>query len=119
MNRSLFFSFLVAALAGAAVWALSPLMTGHAEPWDAESIYYIAALILAGLLSGLIAPKPLWVLYIGSIFGQLLYQLLFLTLGPLIAVGLVFLLVLSLIFLGGAYVGSRVRNRFGNRPAAA
>jgi hypothetical protein len=119
MNRSLILSFVIAALAGAAVWALSPLMTGHSEPWDAGGIYYAAALALAGFLSGVVARKPLWALYVGSFCGQLSYALLFLPSGPLMVVGLFFLLAWSLLFLGGAYAGSRIRSRLGSRPAAA
>jgi hypothetical protein len=119
MNRSLILPFLVAALAGGGIWALSPLITGHAEPWDASGIYYTAALVLSGFLSGLLAATPLWLLYIGSIFGQVMYLFLFLPSGPLIIVGLVFLLLWSLLFLGGAYMGSRVRGRFGRHPSAS
>lgn len=117
MNRSSILSFLLAALAGAAIWALSSLFTGHAEPWDAGGTYYPAALFLAGLLSGLLAAKPLWVLYLGSIVGQAMYMLLFLPSGPLMVVGLAFLALWSLLFIGGAYVGSRVRSRFGRRSS--
>lgn len=109
MNRSRAFAFLIAAFAGAAIWALSPWLTGHAEPWDAGGVYYTAALIGTGLLTGLIVPKPLWALYTGGVFGQFMYLLL-LPSGPLIAVGLVFLLLWSLLFPGGAYLGARVRS---------
>jgi hypothetical protein len=117
MNRLWITSFLVAALAGAAIWTLSPMVTGHAEPWDAGGIYYFAALASAGFLSGLIAPKPLWMLYVGSVAGQFIYQILLLPLGPLIVIGFAFLLFWSLLFLCGAYAGSRVRCRFGGRSA--
>ncbi|WP_181295353.1 hypothetical protein [Pseudomonas sp. Q2-TVG4-2] len=109
MNRSRALAFLIAAFAGAAIWALSPWLTGHAEPWDAGGVYYTAALIGTGLLTGLIVPKPLWALYTGGVFGQFMYLLL-LPSGPLIAVGLVFLLLWSLLFPGGAYLGARVRS---------
>ncbi|WP_312932139.1 hypothetical protein [Stutzerimonas nitrititolerans] len=110
MSRSWVLPFLIAALAGAAIWALSPLITGQAEPWDA-GLYYSGALLAAGLLSGVAVPKPLWAHYLGGIAGQALYLLLFLPSSPLMAVGLVFLLVWSLLLLVGACAGVRVRMR--------
>ena len=65
MSRSWVLPFLIAALAGAAIWALSPLLTGRAEPWDA-GLYYSGALLAAGLLSGVAVPKPLWAHYLGG-----------------------------------------------------
>jgi hypothetical protein len=111
MLRSASFSFLVASATTFAVWALSPWLTGYNEPWDAPGIYYYVALLAAGAVSGLLTGKPLWAQYVGSIFGQLLYGLLFLPLGPLAAAGLLFLVLWSLIFLAGAYIGARMRTR--------
>ena len=111
MPRTTLFAFLAASATAFAVWALSPFLTGYQEPWDAPGIYYYVALFLAGALSGLIAAKPLWAHYAGGIVGQLLYALVFLPVGPLAVVGLLFLAVWSLLFLGGAYLGSRVGTR--------
>jgi len=112
MEQPVLRSFLIAALAGAAIWSLSPSMTGHVEPWHAGGLYYPAALALGGCLCGSIAPKPLWPLYAGCVAGQTLYLLGWLPTGPLLPVGLVFVLLCSLIFLAGAYVGSRARTRW-------
>ncbi|MCQ4252536.1 hypothetical protein CXK99_00350 [Stutzerimonas stutzeri] len=112
MKRSVLRSFLLATLAGAAIWSLSPSMTGHVEPWDAGGLYYTAALALGGCLCGSIAPKPLWPLYVGCVVGQTLYLLGWLPTGPLLPVGLVFVLLCSLVFLAGAYVVSRARTRW-------
>lgn len=111
MKRSVLRSFLIAALIGAAIWALSQSVTGHVEPWDAGGLYYTVALALGGCLSGLISPKPLWALYVGGVAGQVLYLLVMLPIGPLLPVGLVFLLLWSLVFLAGGYAGSRARSR--------
>ncbi len=111
MLRSSLPAFLVASATAIAVWALSPWLTRHKEPWDAPGIYYYVALFAAGTVSGLITGKPLWAHYLGSVFGQFLYGLLFLQLGPLAAVGLLFLVLWSLVFLAGAYIGYRVRTR--------
>ncbi len=59
MKRSVLRSFLLATLAGAAIWSLSPLLTGHVEPWDAGGLYYTVALALDGGLCGFVSPKPL------------------------------------------------------------
>lgn len=76
MARSSLLTFLVSAATAFAVWALSPLVTGFKEPWDAPGIYYYVALLLAGIVSGLF-----------------------------------FLGMWSLLFLGGAHVGSLGRTR--------
>ena len=44
-----------------------------------------------GLLLGAVRPRRFWMHYVGVLFGQLIYMLLFLPLGPLIVIGLVFL----------------------------
>jgi hypothetical protein len=115
MTRSLISAFLLSALAAAAVWALSPVVTGQAEPWDAGGAYYASALVLAGLVAGFAFSAPLWLFYLGSIAGQLLYMVVFLPAGPLVVVGIGFLLVWSLLFLAGAWAGSRLRGRAGGR----
>ena len=119
MNKSFITSFLGAALVGALIWAISPMVTGHVEPWDADGVYYFAALLLAGLVSGFVSPKSTWTLYLGSIVGQSLYKVLFLPSGQLMAVGLAFLLAWSLIFSAGAYGGSHVRRLVGTRFGGA
>ena len=111
MNRRAAFAFLVAAVASALIWALSPLLTGHAEPWDADGLYYLVALLIAGMVSGALVPKVLWAHYVGAVVGQLGYELLFLNIGPLFVLGIVFLLVYSLIFLAAATVAAYVRNK--------
>ncbi len=110
MSRSWALPFLIAALASVAIWVFSPWISGQAEPWDA-GLYYCGALLAAGLLSGVTVPKPLWAHYLGGIVGQALYLLLFLPSSPLMAVGLVFLLVWSLLLLVGAYAGAHIRTR--------
>lgn len=101
-------AFVIASTTGFTVWALSPWLTGYKEAWDAPGVYYYVALLLAGTLSGLVTAKPLWAHYTGSMVGQLVYVLVFLPLGPLAAVGLLFLILWSLIFMCGAYLGARM-----------
>jgi hypothetical protein len=105
-------AFAVAAVVGAAIWAASPWATGHREPWDAEPVFYIAALIVGGLISGFLVPRPLWAHYVGSVVGQLGYEILFLQLGALLLLGAVFMLGYSVVFLVGALFGSRLGLRY-------
>jgi hypothetical protein len=106
---------LIAGLISSAIWALSPSFTGHREPWDADSYYYVAALLSGGLISGLTVPRTLWAHYVGSLLGQMGFALLFIQAGSLFVVGLGFLLMSSLLFLASAFVGTRLRLRFHGR----
>ena len=113
MMRRAFLAFVVSAGLGAAIWAISPWVTGRTEPWDSEGVFYLASLIVGGFVSGLVIPKPLWGHYVGSVVGQLGFELLYLKLGALLLLGVVFMLGYSLIFLAGAIVGSYVRLHLG------
>lgn len=115
LHRSVLLTLLVAAAAAFAIWALSPWITGYQEPWDGPGSYYFFALLCAGAVSGFATAKPLWAHYVGSLFGQLLYGFLFLPIGPLAAVGLLFLVVWSVTFLVGAYIALLVRTRLMGR----
>jgi hypothetical protein len=105
-------AIVLAGLLSAAIWALSPSIAGHKEPWDASGYYYPAALSLGGLASGLIAPEALWAHYVGSLLGQIVWTLLFINVGPFFILGAGFLLTYSLLYLAGAFLGSRLRFRF-------
>jgi hypothetical protein len=50
-------AFIVSVATAAAVWALSVPFTGKVEPWDAEGVYYLLALAVAGAISGAVIPK--------------------------------------------------------------
>lgn len=82
----------VSAVVGASVWALSPWLVGHQEPWDAEGGFYVLALAAGGSVAGLLTPRPLWAHYLGAVAGQLAYEVLFLRRGPLFVLGIAFLL---------------------------
>jgi hypothetical protein len=102
-------TLLVAAVAGALMWASSPWLTGHREPWGADGFFYVGAMAVAGAVAGVLAPKPLWAHYVGAFTGQLMYEALFLKTGPLFIVGVVFLLGYSVIFALAASIAARVR----------
>ncbi|MGH3974009.1 MAG: hypothetical protein ACRDS9_11920 [Pseudonocardiaceae bacterium] len=112
MKKQTWLTIAVAAAAGAAIWALSLLLTDHREAWDASGGYYPVGLVVAGVLAGMLAPKPLWAHYIGAVLGQLAYMLIFLPTGPLIAVGIIILLVFSTLFLLAAAIGGYLKTRF-------
>lgn len=102
-------ALLISAIASALIWALSPLVVGHREPWDADGYFYVLALIVSGLLAGLLAPHSLWAHYVGALVGQIGYELLFLRIGPLFVLGAAFLLGYSLIFVAAAALAARLR----------
>jgi hypothetical protein len=107
-------AFMVAAVTSALVWAASPWLTGQREPWDADFPFYFVALLVAGAVSGTLAPKPLWAHYLGSFIGQLSYELIFLRIGPLFVLGAMFLLGYCLVFLAAATLVGYIRLRFKN-----
>ena len=109
---------LVSAGASALVWALAPSLTGHREPWDAEGLFYVVALLVTGSLAGLLAPKPLWAHYLGALVGQLGYQVAFLHIGPLMVLGVAFLLGYSVVFVVAAAVAGYLRTHLKNRSAS-
>jgi hypothetical protein len=109
---------LIGLVLGAAIWLLSPLITGHREPWDAESGYYPGALLSAGVLGGLVAPTRWGSVAIGIFAGQVLVLLGGVMVGPadggLWPLGVLFLGLYSVLALVGAALGTtlrRLRNR--------
>jgi hypothetical protein len=112
-ERGWWWALSVSSVASAVLWALSPWLVGHREPWDADGHFYVLGLVVAGSLAGLLAPRPLWAHYIGALVGQLGYEFLFLRIGPLFVLGAAFLLGYSIIFLAAAALAARFRTRAG------
>jgi hypothetical protein len=104
-------AFATAALTGGLIWAASPWVTGRREPWDADSPFYLAGLMIAGAVAGALTPKPIWALYVGAVAGQLSYQMLFLKVGPLLPLGVLFLVGYCLVFLAAAVLAGYIRTR--------
>jgi hypothetical protein len=99
------------AIAGIGIWLTSLGITGHREPWDAEGFFYAGAMFFAGLISGALAPRGLWLSWAGMYVGQFL-GMLFVNphLGPLTPLGLfLFLPVYCLTTLAGAALAAVVR----------
>lgn len=111
MKKRAPWAFVVAAALAAGVWALSRPITGKIEPWDAEWPYYFIALAIAGAVSGAVIPAhfggslPWRAIWAGRIW------VVFLELGPLFVLGLVFLAGYSVIFLATAAVVASFRAR--------
>lgn len=105
------FPFLLSAALAAAVWALSVPLTGKPEPWDAQGPYYPLALALAGAIAGFIRPSHFGAHYAGAIAGQAAYGLVFLPMGALFVLGLVFLAGYSAIFVATALIVASFRRK--------
>lgn len=103
---------LISIFVGAAIWALSPLVTGELEPWDSSSFYLPIAVALTSLLLGFLFPRSFAVSAFGVTIGQMLYMAVFLPTGPLVVFGLLMLagygLLLSLPF---TFIASLTRIR--------
>ena len=110
-SRSAALAFATAALTCGLIWASSPWVTGRLEPWDADSPFYLTGLMIAGAVTGLLTPKPIWALYLGAVAGQLSYQVLFLKVGPLLPLGVLFLAGYCIVFLAAAVLAGYIRAR--------
>jgi hypothetical protein len=62
---------------GASVWAMSPIITGRQEPWDATPYYWIA-MPVGGFICAFASIRYFWVPVIGIYIGQLAYAHTFL-----------------------------------------
>jgi hypothetical protein len=109
--RSRTIAFLFSLVLGAAIWALSKLFTGYVEPWDSGSPYYFIALFVAGALVGWIFPGRVWICFFGLTLGQLIFIVVFLPLGPMLMLGVLFLVSFGLLSLSGAALASSLRRR--------
>ncbi len=58
-------------LLGFALWAGSRPITGNDEPWDAPYPFYAGAMILGGIVVGIIAPKRFVPALLGVWLGQI------------------------------------------------
>ena len=101
-------------LLGALIWFLSPLLTGHREPWDAEPpYYYLSALVAAGFLPGCLSARRFWLWAVGAWIGQVAaFVFLIARSGNLWPVGLLLLCFYALLSLAGAALGAGVHLLF-------
>ena len=106
-------ALLIGLAIGAAIWLISPLITGRREPWDAEGGYYPGALLGTGFFGGLLLPERAGWFVVGIFLGQILVLLGGVLSNPssggLWPLGVGFLALYSLLALLGAALGSGVR----------
>ena len=105
--------FVLAILLGAIIWALSPSVTGYAEPWDSQSPYYLLSLLMSGLVVGLVGPRRyFWLWPIGIVVGQVVAILCLSLTQPFggvsffFPIGLFALLLASIVSLIGSAIGA-------------
>lgn len=113
MNPRRWSAFLLGLILGAAIWLLSPWITGRSEPWDAEGGYYGGALLATGALGGFLIPLHWPSAALGIFTGQVLVivggVLADPASGGLWPLGVVFLAVYSVLALVGALLGAALR----------
>jgi hypothetical protein len=112
-NHARLSALLIGVCGGAAIWLLSPVITGRREPWDADGGYYAAALLGAGLIGGLLVPRRWVAVAVGILVGQVLIFFAGVFREPgdggLWPLGLLFLVACSILGLVGAGTGAAGR----------
>ena len=106
-------SAILSLLLGAAIWSLANFHGGKFEPWDSENFavfYFLACAASFGL--GAVCRERAWVMGF-LIIAPMLPVMLILNpdLGPLLFVGLFFLIVLSVPAIVSATLGAAIRNQ--------
>src|SRR5262245_24922010 len=111
MKNQAVLSFTVAAVTSALVWASSPWLLGHREPWDANFPFYLVALVIAVAVAGALTPNPMCAHYLDSFIGQLEYEIIFWKVGQWFVLGAVFLVGYCLVFVAAASFAGYLRQR--------
>ena len=104
---------LIAAGAGALIWALIVAITGKREAWD-SSLYFSVGVPLVCVLAatlGFVEPRKTWRWGVAPIAGQLVYMLLMVGVGNLLPVGLIVFAVLSIPPVIAAWLGAVIARR--------
>jgi hypothetical protein len=71
MNKKIIIVYSMACLGGSLIWAISPLVTGHSEPWDTEEsfkTFYPLSLFIIGMVGTILHP-PGYVKVAFSVWG--------------------------------------------------
>ena len=102
------------AIAGFFVWAVSPWLTGHKEPWDAESSFYYWYVFAVGVVAGAAIPRWFWACAVGMYIGQASAAILLIRSGPLMPLGFLLMLpLMSGLTLIGSSLGAATRTLLG------
>ena len=91
------------------------MVTGHREPWDADSLFYQCGLFVAGFIPACFSSRRFWLWAFGTWLGQLIAFLVLVLRfggGPLWPLGVLFLFVYALWSLAGAGLGAGVHYLF-------
>jgi hypothetical protein len=105
--------YIVAALGGAAVWALIATISGKREAWDSD-LYFIAgipAVCLLALVLGYVEPLRPWRWGVAPQVGQLACMLLLQGVGNMLPLGVIMFGVLSIPSIITAWIGAAVGRR--------
>ena len=100
---------LTAAILGALIWILSPLLTGAVMPADEHPNYYTLSLLFAGVVIGILFPKRLKAVFGGVVLGQLIYAFTFLPIGSTAGAGIIYVSLYGVLSVAGAIIGSWIR----------
>jgi hypothetical protein len=105
---------------GAGIWLLSVSVTGQIEPWDSRTMYYPVALIGAGVVGGVLVAGHWVEVAVGIFTGQAVVMLARVLAEPAVGgpwpLGVALLGLYTLLALGGAAAGSRLRRVLDGRP---
>jgi len=110
--KNRYISLILSFFLGNCIWFFSPIIIGNKEPWDSESFYFVLSLFITGACVGYFFPRRIWIIYLGILFGQIIYMLIFLPTGPLMFLGLVYLAAYSLLALAGAFCTSNIKIKY-------
>lgn len=105
---------------GAGIWILSASVTGHPEPWDSPRMYYPAALLVSGMIGGVVVPGHWVEVAVGVYTGQAVVLLARVLAEPGSGgpwpLGLILLGLYCLVALAGSLAGAGLRRALGGTP---
>ncbi|MEN5062427.1 hypothetical protein [Luteimonas sp. TWI1416] len=111
--RSFWLALSIAAIAGLALWSVVSLSSGGIEPWDAARYWTLAcpAALLLSLALGIAFPVRGWVWGAVVMLAQLPVVIAVSGIGPLLAAGVVYTVLLALPAMLASAIGGWWRRR--------
>ena len=88
-------NIIIGAILGSTIWAVSPALFGHREPWDLLGPY-LGLLSLSGIVSALPNPRNWWSGAIGIYVGQFAFVFAVLSPGNLWPISMIIGAILAL-----------------------